>query len=1162
VENDNMSYIQNIIDNIDSLRKDPESELEVELRFILDGRLKRPEFIKSKFNTSEIDKLIEFAKKIAILLTSQDDIKVEISQTMRIIHTEGKSPLDRISVIKELHFRNDQIRRNLTKHYIKTSIINPIYIVNKSRYDMWGSPVKFGVSEERMIDASPKSLAYNVLRAKLRLSAYLSEKWRIDLTLVKQDESITNREKIKNIGRTLFRNKDDMITPQNFVDRAPWLYADFIELEAEYVGDIDDLSERDLLISDTFFKLFEERFGVEERSAVTSEQEIISMSNIIYDVAKIINPRYARRFIPDTKMTLKRLLPQVIEASKRTYYEAIFPKVSEFWVTDKIDGKRSLVLLNYENISGRGIIISNDIKEFEFDEKDDDIKELCIADAEFVNDKLYIFDVMMFNGKNISLDDRIGFEKRIEYIPQIVELFPDMLKEKKFKRLTEKNYPERINEVYRELDTQEYKTDGIIFTECCKEYKETSSFKWKPIEKTTIDFLLKKCPKELLGKNPYIQKDGKDLYLLFVGISGYSFRRLGLSYIDEYRMIFPEFANPSYFPIQFSPSTQPYAHIYWHKRDGESLDGVICEMRYDTKKEEWILHKIRKDRDLDVKMGRYFGNDFRIAEFIWQNYQDPLTIHDMTMPYNEVIDKIYFREHESEVHRPTRAYNSFIKSKLLENFRDTEWVIDIASGKGQDLFRYAKYGIKNVLFLENDDIAISELINRKHIYAKGRNQVDSKMRVYVQKMDLNENYESNIKKIRRNRIPIPERGVPLIICNFALHYFVDTNRNRKNIVEFIKSLLADGGRFIFTAFDGQLVFNLLLQNNGMWNAFDGDALKFSIKREYDSEEFTGSGQAVKVLLPFSGGDYYDEYLINNDELDEYLRKNKIILTRSENFVINMPDFRRENARAYRKMDRNDRIYVGLHNYNVYQKGDLAFCAELTEVPEEIKDLQIKTLRKLFPTNNEKKLAKMRMTDVALYSITHPIHTQDLLDVIVEFLGEEKKINEMVVTDANASVGGDTYILLKNFKFVNAVELYGLHCDILRHNLKILCPKLFNDDHIKIHNANYLEIYSKLEQDIIYLDPPWGGPDYRKYKVLDIYYCRDNKSIEFSDFVNKRLFNKARLIIMKLPENYDFKRFSRKKFRMETRPIFHRKKDTLLYYLVVLIPILADKKKKE
>ena len=75
--------------------------------------------------------------------------------------------------------------------------------------------------------------------------------------------------------------------------------------------------------------------------------------------------------------------------------------------------------------------------------------------------------------------------------------------------------------MYNGLSKTPYETDGLIFTSLDSNYYKTKNYKWKPVEKLTIDFF---CV-----RNPV--KTPQD-YLLFNGITNKHFQQLGFSF-DE-----------------------------------------------------------------------------------------------------------------------------------------------------------------------------------------------------------------------------------------------------------------------------------------------------------------------------------------------------------------------------------------------------------------------------------------------------------------------------------------------------------------------------------------------------------------------------------------------------------------------------------------------------
>jgi predicted RNA methylase len=158
----------------------------------------------------------------------------------------------------------------------------------------------------------------------------------------------------------------------------------------------------------------------------------------------------------------------------------------------------------------------------------------------------------------------------------------------------------------------------------------------------------------------------------------------------------------------------------------------------------------------------------------------------------------------------------------------------------------------------------------------------------------------------------------------------------------------------------------------------------------------------------------------------------------------------------------------------------------------------------FPSNNDKIL----IDSVGKYSISLPDKTQIITNLIGKYMGT----NDITITDAMACVGGDTLTFSKTFKSVNACEIDKTRFDYLKHNME-----LFDCKNINYINDNYLNIYQKLTQDVIYIDPPWGGPEYKKKKEIKIKFG-DKKLEDICDeIVEKKL---CKLLVLKLPYNYD------------------------------------------
>ena len=100
------------------------------------------------------------------------------------------------------------------------------------------------------------------------------------------------------------------------------------------------------------------------------------------------------------------------------------------------------------------------------------------------------------------------------------------------------------------------------------------------------------------------------------------------------------------------------------------------------------------------------------------------------------------------------------------------------------------------------------------------------------------------------------------------------------------------------------------------------------------------------------------------------------------------------------------------------------------------------------------------------------HTTALL---ASFLGcVYGELATLSITDACACTGACTVVLARHFHAVDAVELDAGRCAALRKNV-LLCGA----DNVRVQEGDYNALWDThtLRQDVVFLDVPWGGPDY-------------------------------------------------------------------------------------
>lgn len=166
--------------------------------------------------------------------------------------------------------------------------------------------------------------------------------------------------------------------------------------------------------------------------------------------------------------------------------------------------------------------------------------------------------------------------------------------------------------------------------------------------------------------------------------------------------------------------------------------------------------------------------------------------------------------------------------------------------------------------------------------------------------------------------------------------------------------------------------------------------------------------------------------------------------------------------------------------------------------------------KIFPKEKNIDMTKLLITTEGLYSVSKNKAAKKLKKIIYKYL----KSYDITVTDACSNVGSDTLMLAKYFSFVNGIELDKTNYDALQNNVDVYKYK-----NVKLINGNNLKELPHLKQDVIYADPPWGGPSYTKYSQLKLYF--DN--VELADFFIRYKDN-AKLHIYKVPYNYNINNF--------------------------------------
>ena len=314
--------------------------------------------------------------------------------------------------------------------------------------------------------------------------------------------------------------------------------------------------------------------------------------------------------------------------------------------------------------------------------------------------------------------------------------------------------------------TYEYTTDGLIFTPsnlavggtvpdgpASDLYKITwsHSFKWKPPEFNTIDFLVT-MKKDKTGKDEihHIYQDGVDLqgvqqvlqYKTMVLHVGFNPKKDG--FINPFQDVLNDSIvllkdqkeeDKRYKPVPFVPSepydpTACFANIML-KEEGSNLlmvteegeyfeDDMIVEFKYVMENEagwRWVPIRVRYDKTAQLRSKKNnFGNAYQVANNNWYSIHHPVT-QDMIssgegIPERTVDEDVYYNKSNAETNTQSLRdfHNLFVKKHLIvgaANRGDT--LIDFAVGKAGDLRKWVD---SHLSFVFGVDYSKDNIINQ------------------------------------------------------------------------------------------------------------------------------------------------------------------------------------------------------------------------------------------------------------------------------------------------------------------------------------------------------------------------------------------------------------------------------------------------------------------
>jgi hypothetical protein len=490
---------------------------------------------------------------------------------------------------------------------------------------------------------------------------------------------------------------------------------------------------------------------------------------------------------------------------------------------------------------------------------------------------------------------------------------------------------------YEKLGIYPYNIDGLIFTHC--DYGVGSnkigvagpkenitwnySFKWKPPEFNTIDFMVT-VVKENGEQNIHTSiQDGKNMsgtsdtieYTKIILRTGFNEAVDG--YINPCQDVIDDNIEEEFekkggktLPYQFYP-TEPFDInagmtniVLKYNSNNEAImkteentvfyDNDIVEFSYDMSREpgfRWIPLRVRYDKK--------FPNKYETANSNWKSIHFPVTenilVNNDDIPSLSLSDDKYYNTSGNKRDYYTNNLKDFhnlvIKKRLITSVSNrNNTLIDFACGKAGDLPKWIDSKLSFVFGIDKSKDNIENRLNgacARYLNKKKKNNnilnalfingdsgfnirngqgIESVKEKHMANVVFGEGKEMVGPGVEKN-YKIGENGFNISSCQFALHYFFRDPNMLQGFLTNVAECTKINGYFIGTAYDGKKIFNMLSNKNinESIKIMENDKKIWEIIKEYDSFNFQDDSSSIGYKITVfqeSINQYISEYLIN------------------------------------------------------------------------------------------------------------------------------------------------------------------------------------------------------------------------------------------------------------------------------------------------------------
>lgn len=565
-----------------------------------------------------------------------------------------------------------------------------------------------------------------------------------------------------------------------------------------------------------------------------------------------------------------------------------------------------------------------------------------------------------------------------------------------------------------------YVLDGLIYHPLDQKYivsikdSKFHEYKWKPETKNSIDFYITFERDNDTGKVVTLYDNSRDEYIK------------GKPYKICYLHVGKNNQNGEQ-PVLFQQESNKHvAYLFLDNGDVRDPEGnilqdkTVVEFYYNTDpdvedKFRWTPLKTRYDKTESViRFKRKYGNYSDIATRVWRSIINPVRFDDLNLLSDDRIfeshlekmrkkidhslimserkENIYYQIKTNLAH-PMRNFHNFVKSIIIYTYFNPVYnhghrmsILDLGCGRGGDIMKFKYSNVAHYVGIDVDlnglvaatDGALSRYRQLKknhpnfppmyfiHGDARVLLNYDDQLRALGSMSDQNKALLEKFFPAGGNH-----KNFDGINCQFALHYFLESDTTWNNFCETINKCLKEGGYALFSCFDAQRVVNLLHNKQefaSFYNDEKGEKMRlFEIKKSYeqhsDPNHTYGTGNAIDVYNSLiSQEDVYNtEYLVDirflttqlsekcdlelieSDFLDHLYYINQDYITDIKHHEGNIKTRQYlENAGQYYKMDEVNKACFEMTKLNRYYVFRRRQHGKITPAKSAVVDKRAKT----------------------------------------------------------------------------------------------------------------------------------------------------------------------------------------------------------------------------